>query len=56
MNKDRMKRPTVWGELARDSEAHVHLSTKHTGGKTGGCASKAVELTSETRRMSRHRD
>ena len=43
MNKNRMKRPTVWGELAKDSEAR---STKHTGGKSGGCASKAVELTS----------
>jgi hypothetical protein len=24
MNKNRMKRPTVWGELAKDSEAHFH--------------------------------
>jgi hypothetical protein len=24
MNKNRMKRPTVWGELAKDSEARVH--------------------------------
>jgi hypothetical protein len=24
MNKNRMKRPTVWGELASNSEAHVH--------------------------------
>jgi len=24
MNKNRMMRPTVWGELAKDSEAQVH--------------------------------
>jgi len=24
MNKNRMMRPTVWGELAKDSEARVH--------------------------------
>jgi hypothetical protein len=24
MNKNRMKRPTVPGELANDSEAHIH--------------------------------
>jgi hypothetical protein len=24
MNKNRMMRPTVWGELAEDSEAQVH--------------------------------
>ena len=30
------------GERAYDCEAHIKL----TGGKSGGCASKAVELTS----------
>jgi len=24
MNKNRMMRPTVWGELAIDSEARIH--------------------------------
>ena len=24
MNKNRMMRPTVWGELANDSEARIH--------------------------------
>ena len=33
----------MWGELAKDSEAQF---TKHSGGKSGGCASKAAELTS----------
>jgi len=28
MNKNRMKRPTVWGELAKDSEAHVHQAQR----------------------------
>jgi hypothetical protein len=37
-------RPTVAGERANDCEAHIHI--KFTGGKPGGCASKAVELTS----------
>jgi hypothetical protein len=27
MNKNRMMRPTVWGELAKDSEAHFSPST-----------------------------
>ena len=54
MNKNRMMRPTVWGELASDSEAH--FPTKRIGGKSGGCAAKAVEPLRETRRTSRHRD
>jgi len=33
----------VAGERANDREAHI---IKLTGGKSGGCASKAVELTS----------
>ncbi len=32
------------GERAIDREAHI--SIKLTGGKSGGCASKVVELTS----------
>jgi hypothetical protein len=37
------RRPTVAGEEANDDEVHIH---QRTGGKSGGCASKAVELTS----------
>ena len=37
------QRHTVRGELANDSEAHVHQST---GCRSGGCVRKAVELTS----------
>jgi hypothetical protein len=33
----------VAGERAKDCEAHI---LKLTGGKSGGCASKAIELTS----------
>jgi hypothetical protein len=33
----------VAGERASDCEAHIHQSHR---GKSGGCASKAVELTS----------
>jgi hypothetical protein len=36
-------RPTVAGERTKDCEAHT---IKPTGGKSGGCASKGVELTS----------
>jgi len=43
MNKNWMMRPTVSGELASDSEAHI---IKGTGGKSGGRVSKAVELIS----------
>ena len=39
-------RHTVSGELANDSEAHIH-HFKGTGCKFGGCVRKAVELTSE---------
>jgi hypothetical protein len=43
MNKNRMKKPTVWDERAIDREVHIH---QEHGGKSGGCARKAVELTS----------
>lgn len=43
MNKNRMMRPTAAGERAENREAHIH---KPAGGKSGGCALKAVELTS----------
>jgi hypothetical protein len=28
MNKNRMRRPRVWGELAKDSEAHVQQAQR----------------------------
>ena len=42
------------GERANDREAH--MSIKLTGGKSGGCASKAVELTSGDLRHVTNRD
>jgi len=44
MNKNRMRRPTAAGEGAKNHEAHN--PSKAAGGKSGGCALKAVELTS----------
>jgi hypothetical protein len=41
MNKNRMTKPTVPGERARNREA---ISINGTCGKSGGRASKAVEL------------
>jgi hypothetical protein len=43
MNKYRMMRSTVPGELASDAKP---ISIKGTGGKSGGRVSKAVELIS----------
>jgi hypothetical protein len=43
MNKNRMMRPTAAGERAKTAKP---ISIKTAGGKSGGCASKAVELTS----------
>ena len=43
MNKKRMMRPTVWASWQARAK---RMSIKSTGGKSGGCASKAVELTS----------
>jgi len=40
MNKNWIE-PTVPGERATDREAHIHQST---GGKSGGCAWKAIDL------------
>jgi hypothetical protein len=43
MNKNRMMRPTATGEWAETTKP---ISIKTAGGKSGGCAPKAVELTS----------
>jgi hypothetical protein len=44
MDKNRIVRPTVRDELALRTAKPSF--TKSTGGKSGGCARKAVELTS----------
>ena len=44
MYKNRISRHTVPGELATDSEAHIHQ--RHWVVNSGGCVRKAVELTS----------
>ena len=43
MNKNRMMRPTAG---ASEQKVAKPRSIKSAGGKSGGCASKAVELTS----------
>ena len=50
MNKNRMRRPTA---AVSGPKAAKPISIKAAGGKSGGCASKAVELTSgDLRRVS----
>jgi hypothetical protein len=53
MNKNRIR--GLWWRASGQLIAKP-ISSKLTGGKSGGCASKAVELTREICDMSRNRD
>ena len=54
MNKNRMMRPTVQGELATDSEARVHQRALVVNPAV--VRGRRSNLLRETRRMSRNRD